>query len=511
MNGVRRRLVAVALALVPAAVSAHIGSPNVYFTGSAGPYAVRVVIQPPIALPGRAEINVTAEGHGVQRVRVTPVLAGTPADARPRPDLANPVTGVANLYAAELWIMEQGAYAIHVEVDGAHGTGETVVPMNAVNLAPAPMPVWLRYGLALLGSLLIAGMVVITHAVAGEASLPPGAVPTARRQDVARWMGGAAGLLMLALVVSAWTAWQRLDREYRANQLFKPLPIAARVDAVGDTRLLALSRLPDERGGRAWPRLVTDHGKLMHVFLLREPALDVMAHIHPQARGQLFVVALPPLPAGTYRVYADITQEDGLSETLTASVALPDPIAAPATGSSEPPVRPDPDDSWLVASAVTPGAVAQPSAPLADGYRIVWRNPEMVGDATGAELRFEVLDATGAPAPLVPYMGMTGHAAVRRLDGSVFAHLHPVGSISMASQEVLQASLATGNLLPGGSTAGQMDHRHHQMPAAPAANVVSFPYVFPRNGPYRIWVQVKVGETVMTGVFDAVVTAAGTD
>jgi hypothetical protein len=37
------------------------------------------------------------------------------------------------------------------------------------------------------------------------------------------------------------------------------------------------------------------------------------------------------------------------------------------------------------------------------------------------------------------------------------------------------------------------------------SNTVSFPYGFPTAGQYRIFVQMKHGETVETGVFDATV------
>ena len=50
------RLLAIgAIALV---ASAHVGSPDTYFEGSAGPYAVRVIVRNPGVVPGLAQITV---------------------------------------------------------------------------------------------------------------------------------------------------------------------------------------------------------------------------------------------------------------------------------------------------------------------------------------------------------------------------------------------------------------------------------------------------------------------
>jgi hypothetical protein len=85
------------------------------------------------------------------------------------------------------------------------------------------------------------------------------------------------------------------------------------------------------------------------------------------------------------------------------------------------------------------------------------------------------------------YMGMTGHAAFVKTDGSVFAHIHPNGSVSMA------AVMMTGS--------------PHDMPGMEAGlpDTVQFPYGFPSAGHYRIFVQMKHGDTIETGVFDAFV------
>ena len=41
-----------ALVVIPATVHAHVGSPDVYFEGAAGPYRVLVTVRPPTAVPG---------------------------------------------------------------------------------------------------------------------------------------------------------------------------------------------------------------------------------------------------------------------------------------------------------------------------------------------------------------------------------------------------------------------------------------------------------------------------
>ena len=132
-----------------------------------------------------------------------------------------------------------------------------------------------------------------------------------------------------------------------------------------------------------------------------------------------------------------------------------------------------------------------------------WQTDGVIAEGKPATLRFTVRNADGSPAQLEPYMGMPAHAVVARDDGSVFVHLHPMGTISMASQ------MAFAMRQPGDTIAGTLGKRlsaaeMSTMQHAPVTvGTVSFPYAFPKAGSYRIWVQVKLSGKVTTAVFDA--------
>ena len=85
-------------------------------------------------------------------------------------------------------------------------------------------------------------------------------------------------------------------------------------------------------------------------------------------------------------------------------------------------------------------------------------------------------------------MGMLGHAALVRSGRSVFAHVHPSGSVPMAALALTQP---------------ENPHAGHMMIAEGSPAEVAFPYGSPKPGDYRIYVQMKRGGAILTGVFDA--------
>jgi hypothetical protein len=121
------------------------------------------------------------------------------------------------------------------------------------------------------------------------------------------------------------------------------------------------------------------------------------------------------------------------------------------------------------------------------------------------EFTFAVQDKDGRPVrDMEPYMGMAGHAEFVRSDLSVFAHVHPAGSVSMAALELAQdglSSAADSAQMPLSMPMPTMSMPMQE--AGPLPPEVRFPYGFPRTGDYRIFVQIKRGGRVETGVFDA--------
>ena len=139
---------------------------------------------------------------------------------------------------------------------------------------------------------------------------------------------------------------------------------------------------------------------------------------------------------------------------------------------------------------------------LAGGaYAMTWSGGDVpLQSRTPLDLRFSVRDSAGTWSPLHPYLGMAAHAIVVGNDGSVFIHLHPMGTVPMVAQQVFALrdrgdTTKSGRLITTSLSSGDMA-------AMTMSGDVSFPYEFPKPGHYRLWVQVKPADRVLTGMFD---------
>src|SRR4029077_4723511 len=103
-------------------LSAHVGSPDVFYEGNAGPYRLFVTVRAPQVIPGVAEIQIRSESDDLRSIRVVPMrLAGPGSNLPPTPDLAVQSKDDPQFFNASLWLMESGALQVRVQVDGAQG------------------------------------------------------------------------------------------------------------------------------------------------------------------------------------------------------------------------------------------------------------------------------------------------------------------------------------------------------------------------------------------------------
>jgi hypothetical protein len=494
------RGVAIALAILS---MAHVGSPDTFFAGGAGPYRVRVSVRLPGVIPGRAQVAVRVNGSAtaaaVSALRVTVRAAqwNVGAAGAPPPEVAHSVAGDPALYASELWLMTPTSYQLFVTVDGPEGSGHCVVPVLALATEQGIMSRSLGMVLAALGIFLGAGMLTIIGAAVRESVLPPGAVPDRRRKRRA-WIAISATAGVVGLAVWGGNRWWSAEAAgYAESVLYRPFTAQATIAPTGERRPLTLSIRDPRWTGTPLPlgrynALMPDHGKLMHLFAIREPSMDAFAHVHPVARTPAaldFDVDLPPLPPGRYRLYSDIVHESGYAQTLVSRVDVPSDRSAQAPAPDG-----DADDSSFTGSAAADAP--SPVFTFADGSTVAWTRGRHALIAREEQLlMFSAKDASGAPLSIEPYMGMSAHVALALQDGSVFAHLHPSGSISMAALQRF-----TRDSAPGRSA--------HAMHDTTASSEVSIPYAFPKSGRYRLWVQMRHQGRVMTSAFDADVRAA---
>lgn len=512
----RARLALVLIAAL--AASAHVGSPDAWYEGAAGPYAVLVHVEVPRVIPGIAIVNVQVEGADVARVTAVADHADATGGAPPA-EVAEPVGGQSGWYRTRLWLMTTGSYSVTVSVAGARGAGSAVVPVVAMPIARLSFGTGRALLLGACGVFLLAGLLTIIGAAVREGVLAPGMEPDALRRRRARRAIARAAFVIALLLLGGWRWWAAEDARFDRSR-FRPLTSSASADSgrvvlsIDDSLWVRRFRSgPPPGPARPGAALVPDHGQLMHLFLVAENG-GAFAHLHPRTDDTVrFTAPLPPLPAQRYHVYADIVQESGFAQTLVTSLDLTGAAHEPA----ETAAAVGGDDSWHVAA---PSRSA--STTLEDGSTMNWlRGGAPLAVGVEAPLRFEVVPPGPHAPPLEPYLGMAGHAAVERDDGRVFVHLHPQGTISMAAQSrfldrrgavagagaAMPSEAMHGAAVHGDSTPAAATRGHGARPTA-APDTLAFPYAFPEPGRYRIWVQVRRDGRVLTGAFAADVTGA---
>jgi hypothetical protein len=475
------------LLIVPLCL-AHIGSPDVFFEGDAGPYRLFITVRMPATVPGVAEIEIQSDSADVDEVRIVPMrLTGAGSLMGPTPDRASQSKTDPRSFTAHIWLMEFHALQVRIAAEGGRGKGELTVPVMAEAQRTLTMQKPLGALLAGLILLLGIGCISIVRAAAGEAKLEPGMVLDPGTRYRLRRITLFSSLTVLGTIALGLHWWKTQANTY-ADLIFKPPHITA---ALGPGGRLVLHSPEGRWSMYKWSdlanpeELIADHNHLMHLFLVRMPEMDQFWHLHPERDpGAFFSQRLPSLSAGRYQIFADVVTRAGWALTLTGEVQLPDVEGGVLEG----------DDSGM--TEAPPVSAAELVSRLPDDARMIWKRDSPPLKANVAtRLRFEVEDRDGNLVhDLEPYMGMAGHVAVIRSDASVFAHLHPLGSPAMPTIELAQATLA--------DKAGHGDNPHAHGSPSKLVGEVSFPYGFPKPGDYRLFVQIKREGQIQTGVFD---------
>ncbi|MEQ9443219.1 MAG: hypothetical protein RIG62_29550 [Cyclobacteriaceae bacterium] len=532
---------------------AHIGSPGVVFEGNAGPYRLLVSVSPPEVIPGTAQIQIFVENGEVDHIWVKPIYWYVGDEGSPSPDEAVVSEENPSQYDGTVWLMSSGTASLEVSIEGSLGEGDTLVPVMAASTAQKAMEPGLGWILAGLGIFLVILMVTIISASVSDGTLSPEQPMTARYRRK-RWVGAGLAVLVLGMVLYGgkmwWDSWANSYQEY----IYKPYQATSTVLDTEDGRILNFeidtSYLSYRGESSRASYLIPDHGKLMHMFLIREGSLDAFAHLHPQRKDTItYQVNLPPLPEGRYFVYADVVRWNGFAETIADTIDIPPapPMQAKLVSLAEERLYTDPDDTYVISNPVEASQPQLPAnaivvcgkpgieTPLPDGSTAIWEHQpgEPVVAGKLYPMTFAIQDPQGQPAVLEPYMGMMGHLVVFKNDGSVYVHLHPVGNYSMASRTVLETRIAQDQKLPqlpdpvqfadsvdyllaSLQTMGDVEREaylmagmEHEAKNSDATHTehatVTFPYVFPEAGEYRIWVQMKRNGKVLNSAFDVTV------
>jgi hypothetical protein len=465
-----RLAVIAALLLLPAQAAGHVGSPDVFFEGEAGPYQLYVTVRTPLVIPGVATIEIRSRSDDVRAVSVVPMrLTGPGSEYPPTPDAAVRSGADPQFFTADLWLMESGSLQVRITVDGARGRGVLAVPIPAVAQRTLTMDRGL--GAVLFGLMLLLSLAVVSIAAAAvrEATLEPGVEPSPRAHRRTRVAAVVAGLIVTAILALGYRWWGAVAADYE-RMVQRPWQLAP---ITGPCRV----SLPPVN-----VNLLPDHGHDVHLFMLR-PGLDELMHLHPERRDDGgFDQHLPRQATGRYELFADIVLDSGFPITGTGEVEVaPAADCTPLTGD---------DATWTGRPLAPTGENLE--AELATDATMIWdRAPGPVRATVATTLAFRIVDRAGAPVTdLEPYMGMAGHAIIVRSDLAVFAHVHPSGSVAMPALAL--AGTATGDPHAG--------HAMHHRPALPPE--VSFPYGFPQPGRYRIFIQVRRAAGIQTGVFD---------
>jgi hypothetical protein len=477
-------------------LNADIGHFNYIYEGKVFNNPVRIIIKAPGVVPGLADIVVKTFDHSVDEIFVTPIawkeknnwdaITSGPQGAPP-PDLMAPIRGEKNTYQAELWLMDFGAYNIQINITKNNQSEVLNIPINSIANQITPMTRGVSTILFLLMILLVAGLSNIITVGYRESTLNNLKELTNRRIKKS-YLVQLGSLTLISFLLYFGNDWWTYTEQLFMQNLFKPLENQVKIINNESQHILQIFITDEDWNSGRISDFIPDHGKIMHLYLINKN-YEQLCHIHPKRnkdRNNLFEVVIPPIEYGEYHVFMDVVLESGATQTLTNTVNYN--INNINFKNKQEILSIDDDDSYISPNP---------------NYTFKWankRNKYLVNNEI--ELDFYITDNLNQSVALEPYIQMGGHGAILDESANTFIHIHPIGTISMASQELYnqEYNISKSGICYFGTPNDSLINYSNLYNKN---SFLSFPpVILSKPGKYFMWIQGKSNNEIVTEKFE---------
>ena len=477
-------------------LNADIGHSNYIYEGKAFNKPVRVIIKAPGVVPGLADIVVKTFDNSMDKISVTPIAWKEKNDwdaitigpqGAPPPDLMVPIQGEKNTYQAELWLMDFGAYNIQIKVVKNNQSEVLNIPINSIANQITPMTKIVSTVLFLLMILLVAGLSNIITVAYRESTLNNLKELTNKRIKKSYFVQFVS-LFLISIFLYFGNDWWTYTEQLFMENLFKPLDNNVKIIKNDRQTILQIFITDEDWNNGRISDFIPDHGKIMHLYLINKN-YEQLCHLHPKRnkdQNNLFEVAIPPIEYGQYYLFMDVVLESGATQTLTNEISY-DLNNINVQNQNEY-LLIDEDDSYILPNP---------------NYVFKWANKQnqyLVNYEI--ELDFYITDNLNQSVSLEPYIQMGGHGAILDDSAQTFIHIHPIGTISMASQELYnqEYNVSKSGICYFGTPNDSLvnySNLYNQN------SFLSFPPVMLSNpGKYFMWIQGKSNNEIVTEKFE---------
>ena len=470
--------------------TAHIGLRYMVYEHRGENISLRVYLKLPESAPGIVDISFKSFTDNIDKISVNSELkSSSKVGENSSHNIAIPVNGEENTFSSKLPLFKYGTYSINVNIQQKGRIEQVIIPVNffareTFKLDSNSLPVLfiIAFFLSILGIFFIKNAYLYNQKKEFDKAL--------KNKNNSRFTQFAEIFIiifMISYVSTTW--WDERKINYDQNNYFN-LKNNVNIANNGKYDILKINIVDKKWINEKMPNLIPDHGKIMHMYMISDD-FKHLAHLHPtraEDRNSFFV-RMPPFGEGAYSLYMDITHETGFSHTMTNKINYNKNNISIDTSITTSLI--DPDDSWTQDL---------------DAIKITWVDIQSFYEAEkDIPMRFTI-KKNGKPSPIQNYMGMGAHAALIKNDGSIFAHLHPTGTINMASKHIYERGIKKEQMIDNRSIELDLinpQHDHFSNQNYSHNGEVGFPPLrLIEAGDYTVWVQIKTENKIITQKFN---------